>query len=134
MVNKKNPAEKPMSKNRVSLSLSVLLLFAVSSNHLTLAQQIRPIPNGPRIAPPGEYTVKVFYKGEQVRETKFNIDAGDFADNGLVLQNKISTDKIFLPVTVMGTADKWNPANAKRFCGNPRLALVCRSDVRVLAG
>jgi len=69
---------------------------------------------------PGEYTVKVFYQGQQVRETKFNIDGGNFADNGLAAQNRISTDKVFLPVKVMGTADKWNPANAKPgFYGNP---------------
>src|SRR5258705_7492339 len=69
---------------------------------------------------PGEYTVKVFYKGEQVRETKFNIDAGNFADNGLAAQNGITTDKILLPVRIMGTADKWNAATAKTagFYGN----------------
>jgi len=69
---------------------------------------------------PGEYTVKVFYNGEQVRETRFTIVDGNFADNGLAAQNKISTDKVFLPVKVMGTLDKWNPATAKTagFYGN----------------
>jgi hypothetical protein len=69
---------------------------------------------------PGEYTVKVFYKGEQVRETKFTIADGNFVDNGLARQNKISTDKLVLPVKVMGTADKWNvAAKTDGFYGNP---------------
>ena len=53
MVNKnKKQAEKPTSKRRVSFTLIALLLFAVGANHLTLAQRIRPLPNGPRITPP----------------------------------------------------------------------------------
>lgn len=70
---------------------------------------------------PGEYTVKVFYKGEQVRETKFNITDGNFVDNGLAKENRISTDKILLPVKVMGNVDKWNATNWKTeaFYGNP---------------
>lgn len=70
---------------------------------------------------PGEYTVKVFYKGDQVRETKFTIANGNFTDNGLAKQNKISTDKAILPVKVIGTVDKWNAAAARTdgFYGNP---------------
>ncbi len=63
---------------------------------------------------PGEYVVKVYYNGEQVRETKFSIgNDGTYADNGIAKQNNIMTNKIFLPLKVMGTLDKWNPANAK---------------------
>jgi hypothetical protein len=70
---------------------------------------------------PGEYTVKVFYKGEPVRETRFSIADGNFADNGIARQSKLSTDKVLLPVKVMGTVDKWNPTAAKAdaFYGNP---------------
>ncbi len=70
---------------------------------------------------PGEYTVKVFYKGEQVRETRFSIADGNFADNDLAKQNKISTNKIILPVKVIGNVDKWNAAAWKTdaFYGNP---------------
>jgi hypothetical protein len=71
---------------------------------------------------PGEYTVKVFYKGQQVREAKFNVAA-----NGAIAPNAFS-DKIFLmnhkvlvPAKVTGTAEKWNPATWKTdmFYGNP---------------
>jgi hypothetical protein len=69
---------------------------------------------------PGEYVVKVFYKGDQVRETHFTIADGDFADNGLAKRARLTTDKVILPVKVMGTADKWNPATWKTdaFYGN----------------
>ncbi|MEO7969919.1 MAG: hypothetical protein ABI698_01375 [bacterium] len=70
---------------------------------------------------PGEYVVKVFYKGEQVRETKFSIADGDFAPNGVSLPNGLKTYRVLLPVRVMGNADKWNPATWKTdaFYGNP---------------
>lgn len=70
---------------------------------------------------PGEYTVKVFYKGEQVRETRFSIADGNFADNGIARQNKLSTNKVILPVKVTGNVDKWNAATWKvdAFYGNP---------------
>ncbi len=69
----------------------------------------------------GEYTIKVFYKGDQVREAKFTIDA-----KGLPARNVFS-DQIFLndyrvivPVKVMGTLEKWNAASWKidAFYGN----------------
>jgi hypothetical protein len=71
---------------------------------------------------PGEYVVKVYYNGEQVRETKFSVgNDGTYADNGIAKQSNLTTNKIILPVKVMGTLDKWNPANAKAqgFFGNP---------------
>jgi len=71
---------------------------------------------------PGEYVVKVYYNGEQVRETKFSIgNNGTYADNGIAKQNNLTTNKIILPVKVMGTLDKWNAVNAKAqgFYGNP---------------
>lgn len=71
---------------------------------------------------PGEYVVKVYFNGEQVRETKFPIGSnGNYADNGIAKQNNLTTYKIILPVKVMGTLDKWNPVNAKAmgFFGNP---------------
>jgi hypothetical protein len=70
---------------------------------------------------PGEYTVKVYYQGEQVRETKFKIANGDFADMGVSLPNGLRTYRVILPVRVMGNADKWTPNRWKTdaFYGNP---------------
>jgi hypothetical protein len=75
---------------------------------------------------PGEYTVKVFYQGEQVRETKFRIADGNFADVGVALPNGLKTYRALLPVRVMGTADKWNPTRWKTdaFYGNPPTGLT----------
>jgi hypothetical protein len=70
---------------------------------------------------PGEYTVKVFYQGDQIRETKFKIADGNFADVGVSLPIGLKTYRVMVPVKVMGTADKWNPARypADAFYGNP---------------
>jgi len=76
---------------------------------------------------PGEYVVKVYYNGQQVRETTFSIGTnGTFVDNGIAKQNNLTTNKIVLPVKVMGTLDKWNPVNAKSmgFYGNPVAGLM----------
>ena len=71
---------------------------------------------------PGEYTVKIFYRGIQVRETKFNID-----NKGWIAKSPYA-DRIFpyryvsvIPVKVMGTLDKWNAATWKTdaFYANP---------------
>lgn len=70
---------------------------------------------------PGEYVVKVYHNGEQVRETKFSIgNNGNYADNGIARQSNLTTNKVILPVKVMGTVDKWNATNAKSmgFYGN----------------
>ena len=66
---------------------------------------------------PGDYVVKIYYNGEQVRETKFSVGHdGTYADNGIAKQNNLSTNKVILPVKVMGTLDKWNAVNAKAMC------------------
>lgn len=75
---------------------------------------------------PGDYVVKVYYNGEQVRETKFSIgNNGTYADNGIARQSNLTTNKVILPVKVMGTLDKWNAVNAKAmgFYGNPVVGL-----------
>lgn len=76
---------------------------------------------------PGEYTVKVFYQGNQVRETKFSIANGDFAPVGVTLPNGLKTyNRVILPVRVMGAADKWKPTTWKTeaFYANPPTGLT----------
>lgn len=70
---------------------------------------------------PGEYTVKIFHRGVQVRETKFTIDS-----NGWIAPNAFSSQvylpfKVVVPVKVMGNLDKWDPAGWKTgiFYENP---------------
>jgi hypothetical protein len=69
---------------------------------------------------PGEYTIKVFYKGAQVREAKFTIGSdGMVARNGF--SNNVFPSLTLIPVKVLGTAEKWNPTSWKTgmFYGNP---------------
>src|SRR5262249_33664429 len=71
---------------------------------------------------PGEYTVKVFHKGTQVRETRFTIDAdGKLALNAFSQQMPLSNHKIVVPVKILGNPDKRNPQTrgADAFYGNP---------------
>jgi hypothetical protein len=71
---------------------------------------------------PGEYTVKIFHRGTQVREAKFTIDnKGWVAPNSFSNQIFLTNYRIAVPVKVMGTLDKWNPATGKteQFYGNP---------------
>jgi len=63
---------------------------------------------------PGQYTVKIFYDGEQVRETQFTIGPdGTYANTGIAGKAGLSTNTVILPVKVTGTKEKWNPVNAK---------------------
>lgn len=71
---------------------------------------------------PGEYTVKVFYKGAPVREAKFSVGAdGMLVDNGVAKQNNFGHLKMIIPIKVIGALDKWNAATWKTeaFYGNP---------------
>ncbi|MBS1795714.1 MAG: hypothetical protein JSS81_17800 [Acidobacteria bacterium] len=69
---------------------------------------------------PGDFVVKVFHKGVQVRETSFSVGANGFVDNGVAGRNKLGDDKIIVPVRIMG-AEKYNAAAWKTdaFYGNP---------------
>jgi hypothetical protein len=71
---------------------------------------------------PGTYTVKVFHKGVQVRETQFSIDAaGKLVRNAISEHLPLNDYKIVVPVKVIGSLDKWSPETWKTdaFYGNP---------------
>jgi len=71
---------------------------------------------------PGDYVVKVFYKGAQVREIGFSVGPdGMLVDNGIAKQNNFGDDKIIVPVKIIGALDKWNPVTWRTdaFYGNP---------------
>lgn len=69
----------------------------------------------------GQYTVKLFYKGQQIREAAFTVSGGAIVDDGVTLANGFSGIRAIIPVKVMGAKDKWNPTNAKTdgFWGTP---------------
>ncbi len=71
---------------------------------------------------PGEYTVKVFYKGQQIREAKFGVDQkGSIAQNNFSSQIFLPHHKVVIPVKVMGANEKWNATSWKTdmLYGNP---------------
>ena len=70
---------------------------------------------------PGNYTVKIFHKGVQVRELNFNIDQrGFFAPNPVADKVPMVFGGLVVPVKVMGGLDKPNPVTVKNdaFYGN----------------
>jgi hypothetical protein len=71
---------------------------------------------------PGNYTVKVFYKAAQVRETTFTIDSrGMIAPNAFSSQIYLSNHRIVVPVKIIGNDNKLLSATWKNdmFYGNP---------------
>ncbi len=71
---------------------------------------------------PGEYTVKVFHKGVQVREAKFTVGSdGRVVDGGYQKPGYLTFHKVLIPVTIIGAAEKWNATawKTEAFYGNP---------------
>lgn len=77
---------------------------------------------------PGEYEIKVLRKGKLCRQAKFTVgEDGKIVDNGLVATNKLGTDRMILPVKVIGTTDgAWQKTAWKTdaFYGNPLKGFV----------
>ncbi len=76
---------------------------------------------------PGEYTVKIYMNGDQVRESKFTIDArGLPARNAFSEQVFLNDYRVIVPVKIVGTAEKYNAASWKTdtFYGNPLKGFV----------
>ena len=69
----------------------------------------------------GDFTVKLFHKGVQIREAAFSIKGGEFVDNGVGKTNNFAESKVIIPVKIMGDKDKWNVTQWKTeaFYGNP---------------
>jgi len=72
---------------------------------------------------PGEYEIKMIYKGHLVRSMKFAVDAeGKLVDNGIATSNKLGSNRIIVPVQVLGDSDgQWDKMAWKTdaFYGNP---------------
>jgi hypothetical protein len=71
---------------------------------------------------PGEYVVKVFRKGVQIREMSFTVGAdGRIAVPPYSAQLPMPNHQIFVPVKVTDPAEKYNAAawKTEAFFGNP---------------
>ncbi|HET7840448.1 MAG TPA: hypothetical protein VFM21_02520 [Terriglobia bacterium] len=70
---------------------------------------------------PGDYEVKVLLVGHLARSIKFTVGAGGKFDNGIAGANKLGSDRVIVPVQVIGSAESWDKAAWKTdaFYGNP---------------
>jgi len=72
---------------------------------------------------PGDYEIKILYKGHLVRSMKFAVDAeGKIVDNGIATANKVGSNRVIVPVQVLGDSDgTWSKNSWKTdaFYGNP---------------
>ena len=71
---------------------------------------------------PGEYELKIVHKGELARSIKFTVAADGSFDNGIATTNKLGSDRVIVPVKVLGSQDGvWDRLAWKTgaFYGNP---------------
>jgi len=72
---------------------------------------------------PGDYEIKIIYKGHLVRSIKFAVGAdGKITDNGVATSNKLGNNRVIVPVQVLGDSDgQWdkNAWKTDAFYGNP---------------
>jgi hypothetical protein len=72
---------------------------------------------------PGEYEVKIIFNGRLIRSFKFAVDAeGKLVDNGIAAANKLGSNRLIVPVQVVGDQDgPWDRVAWKTdaFYGNP---------------
>jgi hypothetical protein len=73
-------------------------------------------------ANPGEYELKVLWNNKLARSVKFTVGADGKFDNGIAANNKLGSNVVVVPVTVIGDQDgTWDRAAWKTdaFYGNP---------------
>ena len=71
---------------------------------------------------PGEYEFKVLWKNHLARSIKFTVGPDGKFDNGIAIANKLGSDRVILPVQIIGGQDgQWDRAAWKTdaFYGNP---------------
>lgn len=71
---------------------------------------------------PGEYELKVLWNNKLARSVKFTVPAGGKLDTSLAAKNKLGTDRLIVPVTVIGDQDgAWDRAawKTEAFYANP---------------
>lgn len=71
---------------------------------------------------PGEYELKVLWNNHLARSIKFTVGADGRFDNGIAKANQLGSDRVIVPVTILGDQDgNWNKAAWKTdaYYGNP---------------
>lgn len=73
-------------------------------------------------ANPGEYEFKLLWNNKLARTIKFTVGPHGKLENGIALANKLGSDRVIIPVMIIGEQDgKWDRAAWKTdaFYGNP---------------
>jgi hypothetical protein len=73
-------------------------------------------------ANPGEYELKVLWNNKLARSVKFTVGADGKFDNGIASSNKLGSERVIVPVQVLGDQDgTWNKMawKTEAFYGNP---------------
>jgi hypothetical protein len=73
-------------------------------------------------ANPGEYEVKVLWNNKLARSIKFTVQPGGKFDNGIATNNQLGSDRVIVPVQIIGDQDgMWNKTawQTDAFYGNP---------------
>jgi hypothetical protein len=70
---------------------------------------------------PGDYEVKVLIVNRLARSIKFTVAANGSFDNGIASANKLGSDRVIVPVQVIGDQSPWDRTAWKTgaFYGNP---------------
>ena len=70
---------------------------------------------------PGDYEVKVLRENKLARSLKFTLAPGGSFDNGIAKNSKLGSDRVIVPVQILGTLDgTWDRNGWKdAFYGNP---------------
>jgi hypothetical protein len=84
-----------------------------------------PGPSGPQYllsANPGDYEFKLLWRNHLVRSMKFTVSADGKFDNGIAASNKLGSNRVIVPVQIIGDQDgQWDRAawKTEAFYGNP---------------
>ena len=73
-------------------------------------------------ANPGEYEFKLLWNNKLARSMKFTVQPGGKFDNGIATANQLGSDRVIVPVTIIGDQDgMWNKTawQTDAFYGNP---------------
>jgi hypothetical protein len=73
-------------------------------------------------ANPGEYEFKILWNNKLARSIKFTVQPGGKFDNGIATSNQLGSDRVIVPVTIIGDQDgMWNKTawQTDAFYGNP---------------
>ena len=71
---------------------------------------------------PGDYELKVLWRNHLARSIKFTVNADGKFDNGIATANKLGSNRVIVPVQIIGDQDgAWDKTawKTEAFYGNP---------------